>query len=149
MDHRAPALTQVFGATTFSRMPLSSFLRRHWLATLLVIVIALPIGTFALWTTIALHYTYSSGQRAGYLQKFSKRGWLCKTWEGELQLTAMPGAAPEKFAFSARSDSIAMELNRLSGRLVSVDYEQHKGLPSSCFGDTEYFIVGVRPVEGR
>lgn len=141
-------MTTAAASATFTRMPILSFLRRHWLGTLLVVVIALPIGTFALWTTIALHYTYSSGQRAGYLQKFSKRGWLCKTWEGELQLTAIPGAAPEKFLFSTRSDSIAMELNRLSGRHVTVDYEQHKGLPSSCFGDTEYFIVGVRPVEG-
>ena len=129
-------------------MPFLSFLRRHWLGSLLVIVIALPIGIFALWTTIALHYTYSTGQRAGYLQKFSKRGWLCKTWEGELQLTSIPGSTPEIFAFSTRSDSIARELNRLSGRHVTVDYAQHKGLPSSCFGDTEYFIIGVRPVEG-
>lgn len=129
-------------------MPFLSFLRRHWLGTLLVIVIALPIGIFALWTTTALHYTYSTGRRAGYLQKFSKRGWLCKTWEGELQVTAIPGATPEIFLFSVRSDSIAEELNKLSGRRVAVVYEQHKGVPTSCFGDTEYFAVGVSPVQG-
>ena len=129
-------------------MPFLSFLRRHWLGTLLVIVIAMPIGIFALWTTIALHYTYSTGRRAGYLQKFSRRGWLCKTWEGELQITAIPGATPEIFQFSTRSDSIAEELNRLSGRRVAVVYDQHTGVPTSCFGDTEYFVVGVTPVQG-
>ena len=129
-------------------MPATTFLRRHWLGALLTTVIVLPIAIFALWTTIALHFTYSTGRRAGYLQKFSKRGWLCKTLEGELQLTAIPGATPELFQFSTRSDSIAQELNRLSGRRVAVVYEQHKGLPSSCFGDTEYFVIGVQPVEG-
>jgi hypothetical protein len=141
-------LTPGFGATTFRRMPFMSFLRRHWLGTLLVIVIAMPIGIFALWTTIALHYTYSTGRRAGYLQKFSRRWWLCKTWEGELQITAIPGATPEIFLFSTRSDSIAEELNRLSGRRVAVVYDQHIGVPTSCFGDTEYFVVGVTPVQG-
>jgi hypothetical protein len=125
-----------------------SFLRRHWLGTLLGIVIALPILIFSLWATIALHYTYSTGYRAGYLQKFSKRGWLCKTWEGELQITAIPGATPEIFLFSTRSDSIAAVLSQLSGKRVTVEYEQHKGVPTACFGDTEYFAVAVRPVDG-
>ena len=126
-------------------MPVRTFLRRHWIATTLAVIIVTPILIFSLWTSIALHYTYSKGVRAGILQKVSKRGWLCKTWEGELQLTAIPGAAPEKFIFSARSDSIAGELSRLSGQHVVLTYEQHKGLPSSCFGDTEYFITEVRP----
>lgn len=125
-----------------------SFLRRHWLGTLLGIVIVLPILVFSLWATIALSYTYSTGYRAGYLQKFSKRGWLCKTWEGELQLTAIPGATPEIFLFSTRSDSIAAVLSQLSGKRVAVEYEQHKGVPTSCFGDTEYFAVAVRAVDG-
>ena len=129
-------------------MPLMSFLRRHWLGTLLGIVIVLPILIVSLWATIALHYTYSTGYRAGYLQKFSKRGWLCKTWEGELQITAIPGSTPEIFLFSTRSDSIAAVLSRLSGKRVAVEYEQHKGVPTSCFGDTEYFAIAVRPVDG-
>lgn len=129
-------------------MPLMSFLRRHWLGTLLGIVIVLPILVLSLWATTALHYTYSTGYRAGYLQKFSKRGWLCKTWEGELQITAIPGATPEIFLFSTRSDSIAALLSQLSGKRVAVEYEQHKGVPTSCFGDTEYFAIAVRPVDG-
>jgi hypothetical protein len=127
-------------------MPLSTALRRHWLATAVTLLIAIPVLGFVLWATITLDYTYSKGERAGYLQKVSKRGWLCKTWEGELQLVAVPGSAPEKFVFSARSDSIAALLNKYNGQRVVLDYEQHKGVPSSCFGDTEYYIVGVRPV---
>ena len=129
-------------------MPLMSFLRRHWLGTLLGVVVVLPILVFSVWAATALHYTYSTGYRAGYLQKFSKRGWLCKTWEGELQITAIPGATPEIFLFSTRSDSIASVLTKLTGRRISVEYAQHKGVPTSCFGDTEYFVVGVHPVEG-
>jgi hypothetical protein len=141
-------LTHAASVATLSGMPLMSFLRRHWLGTLLGIVIVLPILVFSLWATIALSYTYSTGYRAGYLQKFSKRGWLCKTWEGELQLTAIPGATPEIFLFSTRSDSIAAVLSQLSGKRVAVEYEQHKGVPTSCFGDTEYFAVAVRAVDG-
>lgn len=124
-------------------------IKRHPLASSLTIVVGLPLIVFVLWTTIALSYTYSSGERAGFLQKLSKRGWICKTWEGDLQLTAIPGAAPEIFAFSVRSDSVAAVLNTLAGKQVVLTYEQHKGLPGSCFGDTEYFVTGARPVAGR
>ena len=125
------------------------FVVRHWIASLITVVIAAPIVVFALWATITLHYTYSTGQRAGYLLKVAKKGWLCKTWEGELQLVAIPGTAPEKFSFTTRSDSVAALLNKYNGNHVVVDYKQHKGVPTSCFGDTEYFVAGVRPVNGR
>lgn len=115
---------------------------------LITVVVAAPIVVFALWATITLHYTYSRGQRAGYLLKVSKKGWLCKTWEGELQLIAIPGTAPEKFAFTTRSDSVAELLNKYNGNHVVVDYDQHKGVPTSCFGETQYFVGGVRPVNG-
>jgi hypothetical protein len=125
---------------------LPGVVKRHWLVTTLSLIVATPIIVFALWTTITLHYTYSSGERAGYLQKISKKGWICKTWEGELLLTALPGAAPEKFVFTVRSDSIANELNKLNGQHVLLDYAQHVHVPSSCFGDTEYFVTGIRLV---
>jgi hypothetical protein len=127
-------------------MVIPGIIKRHKLVTTLTFLIVTPILVFVLWVFIALHYTYSSGERAGFLQKVSKKGWLCKTWEGELQLSAMPGAVPEKFIFTTRSDSIAQELNRLNGQRVVLDYKQHKGVPTSCFGDTEYYVVGVRPV---
>ncbi len=106
----------------------------------LLIVALLALGGY---TWLTLHWSYSSGERAGLLQKFSKKGWICKTWEGELLLTSMPGAIPEKFEFTVRDDRIIDELNRNAGRKVILSYEQHKGLPTSCFGDTEYFVTRV------
>ena len=123
-----------------------SIIREHKLVTTLVVLVVVAILISVVWMFIALRFPYSTGERAGYLQKISKRGWLCKTWEGDLQLTAQPGVAPEMFAFSTRSDSIAAELNKVTGQRVVLTYEQHKGLPRKCFGETEYFVIGVRPV---
>jgi hypothetical protein len=108
------------------------------------IVLLIPIVALSLWAIITLSYSYSSGDRAGILQKFSERGWVCKTWEGELLMSAVPGSAPEKFLFSVRSDSVAEEINKLNGQRVVLHYEQHRAVPTSCFGDTEYFVTAVR-----
>jgi hypothetical protein len=127
-------------------MHIPAAIKNHKLVSAGVVVVVVPVLVFTLWAVLALSFSYSSGHRAGFLQKFSRRGWLCKTWEGEIQLTALPGAAPEIFAFSVRSDSIAQELNKYVGQRVDLHYQQHKGIPTSCFGDTEYFIDGVRSV---
>ena len=123
-------------------------IRRHPLLITLGILFLLPALIFTLWAGVTLNYTYSSGERAGFLQKVSKKGWICKTWEGELQLSAIPGSQPEKFLFTTRSDSIAKILEKYSGQRVVLDYEQHKGVPGTCFGETEYFITSVRLVSG-
>lgn len=102
----------------------------------LVVVLLLGLGAY---TWLVLNWSYSSGERAGLLQKFSRKGWVCKTWEGELMLTAMPGAIPEKFEFTVRDDKLAAELSANAGKKIVLSYSQHKGLPTSCFGDTEYF----------
>jgi hypothetical protein len=120
--------------------------KRPWGPILFGIFIILPILLLALWTTIALNWSYSTGDRAGYIQKFSKKGWLCKTWEGEIAMVNMPGQAQEKFAFSVRNDSIAREITRHMGNRVSITYEQHPGIPLRCFGETEYFVTAVKPV---
>ena len=117
---------------------------RHKLATILGIIVLSPVLVFAAWAIITLTYTYSSGDRAGILQKFSHKGWVCKTWEGELLMSAVPGSAPEKFLFSVRSDSVAREINKLNGRHVVLQYEEHRGVPTNCFGDTDYYVTGVR-----
>ncbi|HEY2164952.1 MAG TPA: hypothetical protein VGH04_13220 [Gemmatimonadaceae bacterium] len=127
-------------------MAVPGFVKNHKLATALTIVVVVPIVAVTVYTWAALRYTYSSGERAGFLQKVSKKGWICKTWEGEIQLSAIPGSMPEKFVFTVRSDSIAAVLNKLNGQRVVVDYQQHKGLPTSCFGETEYFVTGARAV---
>jgi hypothetical protein len=112
----------------------------------LLAIVLLPILAFSLWAWATLGYTYSSGHRAGYVQKLSKKGWLCKTWEGELAMANLPGTMPEVFPFSVRSDSIAGLIEKTMGKRVSLTYEQHKGVPTSCFGETQYFITNVRLV---
>ena len=113
----------------------------------LIILIVGALALFSLYIYIALNWSYSSGERAGFLQKVSHKGWICKTWEGELSLVAMPGAAPEKFLFTVRDEAIAQKVSAAAGKRVTLNYEQHKGLPSSCFGDTDYFVVDVKEIE--
>jgi hypothetical protein len=121
--------------------------RRRWPYILFGVVILLPALTLAVWTTIALSWSYSRGERAGFIQKFSQKGWVCKTWEGEIAMVNMPGAAQERFAFSVRDDSVASQITHLMGSRVALVYEQHKGLPGSCFGETEYFVTAVKAVQ--
>ncbi len=120
-------------------------MRGRWPLLLLALLVLIG-GGFALYTWAALSYSYSSGDRAGYVQKFSHKGWLCKTWEGELAMVNLPGALPEIFRFTVRRDDVAAHLNQSMGQRVALHYEQHRGVPSSCFGETEYFVTGVRPV---
>lgn len=114
---------------------------------LLLMIILVPVVIFSLWTWVTLGYVYSTGERAGYVQKLSKKGWLCKTWEGELAMVNLPGSVtPQIFNFTVRSDSIASILEQDLGKRVSLTYQQHRGVPSSCFGETEYFVSNVRIV---
>lgn len=115
------------------------------LFTLAVVLVLVLAG----YTWVVLNWSYSSGERAGLLQKFSRKGWVCKTWEGELMLTAMPGAIPEKFEFTVRDDKLAAELSASAGKKIVLSYSQHKGLPSSCFGDTEYFAQQVQQFQDK
>jgi hypothetical protein len=119
--------------------------KRRWGVMLFGIFVILPILFIALWTTITLSWAYSRGERAGYIQKFSQKGWICKTWEGEIAMVNMPGAAQERFAFSVRADSVARRITQLMGSRVALTYEQHRGVPLRCFGETEYYVTGVQP----
>ena len=121
----------------------SRFSLTRFLVTLLLIVLA--IG--ALYFAVVLNWSYSSGERAGWVQKFSRKGWLCKTWEGEVALVSMPGAIPEKFEFTVTDDAVAEQINRLMGHRVSLHYEQKVGLPTTCFGETRYYVTRVLRVE--
>ncbi len=102
---------------------------------------------FAFYTWAMLTWSYSSGERAGYVQKFSNKGWVCKTWEGELAMVSMPGTMSEKFYFTAQNDAVAAQINGSLGKKVAITYEQHVGLPSTCFGETMYFVTAVRNVD--
>jgi hypothetical protein len=123
-----------------------SFARRHWLALTLTALLGAPALAFVIWATVALNWSYSTGKRAGYVQKISRKGWLCKTWEGTLYTDIARGFRSDSFVFSVRSDSIARLLEGLSGGRVTLDYRQHVGVPTSCFGETEYFVVGVEAI---
>jgi hypothetical protein len=114
-------------------------------ATLGLVVVVSVVFVGYIW--LALHWSYSEGERAGFMQKLSKKGWVCKTWEGELSLVALPGAAPEKFLFTVRDDAVADKINQQVGQRVALTYEEHRGLPTSCFGDTEYFVTAVQLVK--
>jgi hypothetical protein len=117
--------------------------RRKW-PWILFGVLLVPVLLATAWTAITLNWNYSSGTRSGYVQKFSKKGWLCKTWEGEIAMVNVPGAMQERFSFTVRNDSIAALITRYQGQRVVIEYEEHKGIPTSCFGETPYFVQGVR-----
>lgn len=108
-----------------------------------LLVVLLAVG----YVYFSLKWSYSNGDRVGYVQKFSEKGWVLKTYEGELQMLPVPGAMPEKFNFSVRNKEVIIKLNASLGKKVAVTYQQHKGLPVKIFGDSEYFIVNVKPLE--
>ena len=121
--------------------------RKRWGLRIGTVVILFPLLILSLWTAITLNFTYSSGERAGSLLKFSRKGWVCKTWEGEIQMaTSIPTMVPEIFRFTVRDDAVANDLNKNLGQRVVVDYQQHRGVPGTCFGETEYYVTHVRPV---
>lgn len=126
--------------------PRQSFKRRHWGKLLVLTLVMLPVLGFAIWSIGALNWSYSEGVRPGYVQKVARKGFVCKTWEGVLY-TDLKGFRADSFQFTVRSDSIAALLQSLSGKQVSLSYQQHVGVPSSCFGDSEYFVVGVRELK--
>jgi len=119
----------------------STFPRRAGAILASLIVAAIVLCALYLWTV--LHWSYSEGERAGYLQTLSKKGWLCKTWEGEILLSSMPGAIPQHFDFTVRDDAVAQQLLNAMGKRVQVSYSQHVGVPTSCFGDTQYYVDKV------
>lgn len=110
---------------------------------IMIAVLVAALVLFLLYTWMSLSFAYSEGERAGYLQKFSRKGWLCKTWEGEILLSSMPGAIPERFNFSVRDPAVATQMQTAIGKRVQLGYEEHKGVPTQCFGETDYFATKV------
>ena len=123
--------------------------RARWPWIILATLVLGPLLIFSLWAWIALSYNYSSAEVTGYIQKFEEKGWICSTWEGELALANFPGATQDIFRFSVRDDRVAQEIVELmrthDGR-IALTYDQHKAVPTSCFGETEYFVREVQPV---
>ncbi len=110
-------------------------------------LIVVPLVIFVLYTLVALKWSYSDGDRSGILQKFSRKGWICKTYEGELAMSYTPGMAPVLWNFTVRDDAVAAKVNESLGKRVVLHYNEHRGVPTECFGETEYYVDGVRIVE--
>jgi hypothetical protein len=113
----------------------------------LILILVLGALLFAAYIWLMLKWNYGSGERAGWVQKLSKKGYLCKTWEGEMAMVSLPGSIPEKFVFTIWDQSVAQQVNAVIGKRVALSYEEHLGLPSSCFGDTAYFVTGVKLID--
>jgi hypothetical protein len=110
-------------------------------------LLIVPLVLIAAYFAVVLSWNYSSGERAGWVQKFSRKGWLCKTWEGEMALVTMPGAIPEKFLFTVWDDKVAEQINRVVGKRVTLHYEERVGLPTTCFGETRHFVSKVAAID--
>lgn len=119
--------------------------QRGYAAIVIILLVLVALG--AAWVWLSLNWTYSSGERVGLVQKLSRKGWVCKTWEGELNMVVLPGAIPEKFYFTVRDDAVAEAINRLAGKRVSLEYSEHRFIPTTCFGETQHFVTGVKPLE--
>ena len=113
----------------------------------ILIAIAVVVVVLTAWTLFTLNWSYSEGERAGYVQKLSERGWICKTWEGEMAMVTMPGTVAEKFFFTVPDDAVAQKINQTVGTRVVLQYQQHRWIPISCFAETEYFVTDVRVTE--
>ncbi|MBM3350849.1 MAG: hypothetical protein FJY53_03535 [Betaproteobacteria bacterium] len=124
------------------------FATKHWVKYSLLLL-AISIALFALYIWASLTWVYSSGERAGYVQKLSNKGWVCKTYEGELILVSMPGTQAEKFFFTVRDKSVAQKIDDTVGQRVRLVYEEHKGIPSNCFGETSYFVHDVQLLDKK
>jgi hypothetical protein len=121
-----------------------TFFRRHRWKLLLFGFLVIAGGACALWVLVTLTFSYSDGDRIGFVQKLSHRGWLCRTWEGELAMPPVPGATPQIFSFTVRDEAVVKQIKDAEGKKVALHYKEKRGLPTSCFGDTPYFISEMR-----
>ena len=128
-------------------MPDTAPRSRRRLLLIAVAVVVVPVLLFSVYAGAALNWSYSDGTRAGIVQKLSNKGWLCKTWEGELAMSTVPGVAPTLWHFTIRDDRVAEQVTAMLGRTVVLHYKEHRGVPTSCFGETTYFVdsVSARP----
>jgi len=110
-------------------------------------LVALLLGGVALYTFAALSISYSDGDRAGVLQKFSRKGWICKTYEGDLAMSPQPGMAPVIWPFSIRDEAVVEKVREAQGKRVVLHYKEHRGVPTDCFGETQYHVDDVRIIE--
>ena len=121
--------------------------RRGRFGRIVLILLGLVLVLGALWTWFSLSWAYSEGERAGVLQKFSKKGWICKTYEGELALYIVGGVAPQIWYFSTRDEKVAQQLTGAVGQQIRLHYTEHRGVPTTCFAETPFFAEGFTKVQ--
>ena len=109
----------------------------------LSLLVLIPMALAGLYLAVVLNVSYSDGDRTGYLQKFSRKGWICRTYEGELAMTTVPGVAPVLWTFSVWDERVAKNINALLGKQVVMHYREFRGIPTTCFGDTDYYVDRV------
>jgi len=105
------------------------------------------VALFSLYMWFVLSWSYSEGERAGILQKISRKGWICKTYEGELAISIIPGVTPIIWDFSVRDEAVVTQLNAALGKRAVLHYREHRGIPTNCLGDTNYFVSAIRVAE--
>ena len=120
--------------------------RTGWIKWIALVAL-LPALLFAAYLAFVLNWSYSDGERAGYLQKFSRKGWICKTYEGELAMTTVPGVAPVLWNFTVRDPAVAAQINAVLGKRIALHYEEHRGIPTRCYGETNHFVDRVKVLE--
>lgn len=130
-----------------SAVPEPARRRRSKLPLILAAIILVPALVFGAYTAAVLKVNYSDGDRAGILQKFSRKGWICKTFEGELAMSIVPGVSPTIWEFSVRDEALRAPLDSALGKRVVLHYTEHRGVPTKCFGTTNYFVDRVRLVQ--
>jgi hypothetical protein len=112
---------------------------------IIIVLVALPVA----WTFLSLHWAYADGERAGVLQKFARKGWICKTYEGELAQYIVAGVSPQIWYFTVHDEKVLAQMKSLVGQKVQLHYTEHKGLPGTCFGDTSFFVEGVTKLDDK
>jgi len=141
---KVSVMTRIEVPNSYSRRNSPSRIKR-----VLLLLVVVVIGGTALWTWLSLSWAYSDGERAGVLQKFARKGWLCKTFEGEIALYygggqyLGPGTSPQMWDFSVRDPAVAVALDKAVGHRVQLHYTEHPGIPSSCFSETRFFVDRV------
>ncbi len=117
--------------------------RRRW-PVVVATILLVPLLLAGIYTFFVVSWSYSDGERAGTLQKFSRKGWLCKTYEGELALYVVGGVAPQIWYFTVRDEALVRQMSNAVGNKVQVHYTEHRGVPTSCFGETAYWVDQVK-----
>lgn len=106
---------------------------------ILAILIVVIMLAFAGWYAFIYYASYSEGTRSGELIKFSNKGFIIKTWEGEIS-QGISGAQIFKFSVEDNKKEIISKLEKYQGRYVKLKYKE-RFAKISWLGDTKYFII--------